>query len=123
MDLYFYLNGTLTGTDSHLVEISGWQSWTRYDNGVIFPVDWNARLHVENHGNADLIDPLIIVVINQNEYQIQKPTVKVGQSLNVDIPLADKFAAPFEGVGTVQIVLQAQGRNPIYLNRTFRLTR
>ena len=113
----------LTGTDSHLVEINGWQSWTRHDNGVLFPVDWNARLHVENHGNADLIDPLITVVINQNEYPIRKPTVRVGQSPDVDIPLADKFAAPFEGVSPVQIILQAQGRNPIYLNRTFRLTR
>ena len=123
VDLYFYLNGTLTGTDSHLVEISSWQSWTRYDNGVLFPADWTARLHVENHGDTDLIDPLITVVINQNEYPIRKPTVKVGQSLDVDIPLADKFAAPLKGVGTVQIILQAQGRNPIYLNRTFKLVR
>ena len=111
------------GTDSHLVEISSWQSWTRYDNGVLFPADWTARLHVENHGDTDLIDPLITVVINQNEYPIRKPTVKVGQSLDVDIPLADKFAAPLKGVGTVQIILQAQGRNPIYLNRTFELVR
>ena len=121
VDLYLYVNGTLTGTDSHFVDISGWQSWNRQDNGVLFPAGWNARLHIENHGDKDLIDPLIIVVIDQNEYPIRNSTVKVGQSLDVDISLADKFAAPLDGVGAFQIVLQAQGRKTIYLNRMFKL--
>ena len=121
VDLYLYVNGTLTGTDSHFVDISGWQNWNRQDNGVLFPAGWNARLHIENHGDKDLIDPLIIVVIDQNEYPIRNSTVKVGQSLDVDISLADKFAAPLDGVGAFQIVLQAQGRKTIYLNRMFKL--
>ena len=103
------------------MSILGWQSWTRHDNGVMFPAGWNARFHVENHGDTDLIDPLITVSLGQEKFSVQKSTVKVGQSLDLNIPLADKFAAPFEGVGIFHIVLQAQGRKPLYLNRTFRL--
>ena len=122
LDLYFYLNGNLTGTDgSHVVDINGWHSWIRHSNGVMFPDDWNARLHIENNGNADLIEPLITVKVGQEKFSVQKSTVKVGQSLDLNIPLAEKFAAPLKGVGTLQIILQAQGSKPIYLNRTFKL--
>lgn len=122
LDLYLYLNGNLTGTDgSHVVDISGWQSWIRRDNGVIFPADWNCRLHIENHGAEDLIAPLITVSVGKEKFSVQKSTVKVGQSLDVNIPLAEKFAAPLNGVGTLKIILQAQGRQPLYLNRTFKL--
>lgn len=121
VDLYLYLNGTLTGMDSHFIDINDWQNWNSYRNGVSFPAGWNARLHVENHGDTDLIEPLVTISIGQEKYSVQKSTVKVGHSLDVDIPLANKFAAPFNGVGSLQIVLQAQGRNPIYLNRMFKL--
>lgn len=122
IDLYLYLNETLTGLDgSHVIEINDWQSWNNYRNGVAFPADWNARLHIENHGREDLIAPLITINIGQEKYSVQKPTISIGQSIDLDIPLANKFAAPIKGVGNLQIVLQAQGRSPIYLNRTFRL--
>lgn len=122
VDLYLYLNGTLTGTDgSHIVDISDWKSWSPHSNGVLFPNGWNARLHIENHSGEDLIEPLITVSVNDDEYSVRKPSVKVGQSIDLEIPLANKFAAPLKGVGTLQIVLQAQGKNPIYLNRTFRI--
>lgn len=122
VDLYLYLNGNLTGTNhSHIIEINGWQSWSSFDNGVAFPFGWNARFHVENHSTEDLIEPLITVVVGQDEYSVRKPTIKVGQSLELDIPLAGKFAAPLKGTGHLQIILQAQGKKPIYLNRTFKL--
>lgn len=121
VDMYLYLNGAVTGTNSNFVDINGWQSWSRYDNGVTFPAGWNVRFHVENHGDTDLIDPIITVSIGQEKFSVQKSTVKVGQSLNLDIPLSGKFAAPFNGVGIFHIVLQAQGIKPLYLNRMFRL--
>lgn len=123
VDLYLYINGALTGTDSHIVDLGGWQSWTRHDNGVIFPADWSARLHIENHGTEDLIEPLITVSVGKEKFSVRKSAVKVGQALDLDIPLAEKFAAPLEGVGTLQIIFQAQGRNSIFLNRTFRLVK
>ena len=122
VDLYLYLNGTLTGTDgSHIVDISGWQNWSPHSNGVLFPSGWSARLHIENHSGENLIEPIITVSVNDEEYSVKKPSVKVGQSIDLEIPLANKFAAPLKGVGTLHIVLQAQGKNPIYLNRTFRI--
>ena len=122
VDLYFYVNGSLTGTNgSHLVEINGWQNWNSYSNGVLFPNGWNSRLHVENNSAEDLINPLITIKIGQEEYSVQKSTVKAGQSIDINIPLANKFAAPIKGVGNLQIILQMQGRSPIYLNRTFKL--
>lgn len=122
VDLYLYLNGTLTGTDgSHLVGINNWQSWSRQSNGVLFPAGWSARLHIENHGGEDLIEPLIKVIVDKEEYSIRKRTIKVGQSIDLEIPLSGKFAAPLNGVGILKIILQAQGKNPIYLNRTFKL--
>ena len=124
VDLYFYLNGKLTGTDgSHWIDINGWQNWTRHSNGVLFPVGWSGLLHVENHGDKDLIEPIITVDIGGDEFSVKKNTLKVGQSLDLNIPFAEKFAAPIKGSGHLQIILQPQGMNPIFLNRTFRLAK
>ena len=68
-----------------------------------------------------MIEPLITVSVNNDKYSVRKPSVKVGQSIDLEIPLANKFAAPLKGVGTLHIVLQAQGKNPIYLSRPFRI--
>ena len=127
MDLYFYVNGKLTGTDGsryvYIEPSDNWRNWTEYKNGVLFPENWVATFRLENNSAVDLINPVVRVMINNYEFTVQKPTVKVGHALEVEIPLAGKFAAPVKGTGHLAINVSSPGRHEMVLARTFSLVK
>ena len=119
----FYLNGELTGKE-HMVYLRGWQSWSRNSYGdYLFPPSTTARVHIENHSGKDLINPHIEINIGYEEYELDKPTIANGQSLDLSIPLGGQLASPEKGSGHLQIILYPQGEPPLFLNKTFFLTK
>lgn len=119
VELKLFLNGELTGKE-HMVYLNGWQSWARDNYGqYLFPTNWHARLHVENHSGKDLINPRIEVNIGDDEKNFDVPAIANGQSFDLEIPLGNKMASPEKGSGHLQIILQADGMPQIFLNKTF----
>ena len=119
VEFKFWLNGELTGKE-HMIYLRGWQSWTRNNYGdYLFPPNATAQLRIENHSGKDLINPHIEVNFGYDEYELDKPTIADGQSLDLTIPLGGQLASPADGSGNLQIVLYPQGEPPIFLNKTF----
>lgn len=119
VELKLFLNGELTGKE-HMVYLDNWQSWRRDNYGqFLFPDDWRARLRVENNSDKDLISPQIAVNIGEDKKKFDVPTIAKGQSFDLDIPLGNKLASPEKGSGHLQIILQAEGLQKIFLNKTF----
>lgn len=119
VEMKLFLNGELTSKE-HMVYLSGWQSWSRDNYGqILFPDAWQARLHVENHSGKDLINPRLEVNIGDAEEILDVPTIKSGQSFELEIPLGNKLASPEKGSGHLQIILSATGVPDIFLNKTF----
>ena len=119
VEFKFRLNGELTGKE-HMVYLRGWQSWARNSYGdYLFPTNATAQLRIENHSGKDLINPHIEVNFGYDEYELDKPTIANGQSLDLTIPLGGQLASPADGSGNLQIVLYPQGEPPIFLNKTF----
>ncbi|MBO4779948.1 MAG: hypothetical protein J5497_04855, partial [Selenomonadaceae bacterium] len=118
-----YLNGELTGKE-HMVYLYGWQTWRRDKYGqILFPDDWRARLHVENHSGKNLINPRLEVNIGYYEETFNLPAIENGTSLDFEIPLGNKLASPEEGSGHFQTILHAEGIPPIFLDKTFFLVK
>ena len=101
--LYLYLNGKLTKnngehTTAGKVYLSAdeCQNWQRDARGrySLFPSNWTARLTVENFTAEDFVNPRINVSFgNGNDrFYIDIPTVKAGQTFDVDIPIAGRLA-------------------------------
>ena len=123
VELNLFLNGEPTAKE-HMVYLYDWQSWSRDKYGqIIFPADWQARLHVENHSGKDLIKPSIEVNIGDYEKKFDMPAIRNGQSIDLEIPLGNKLASPEKGSGHLQIILQAEGVPQIFLNKTFFLVK
>ena len=121
VELKFFLNGSLTDK-RHTVYLRGGKNWSRDEFGqILFPADWHARLHVENHSGKDLIRPRVAVNLGKDKKKFDVPDILNGQSFDLEIPLGGKMASPEKGSGTLQIILEAQGVPQIFLNKTFRL--
>ena len=104
--LLLYINGKLSKNYSphstagyiYLTETDGYKSWQRNDKGdFLFPASWSALLKIQNFTNKDVIAPHISVSFGirrnqKSELAIDIPTVKVGQSVDVNIPLAHNTA-------------------------------
>ena len=104
--LLLYINGKLSKNYSphstagyiYLTETDGYKSWQRNDKGdFLFPASWSASLRIVNHTNKDVIAPHISVSFGirknpQNNFSIDIQTIKVGQSVDVNIPLANHSA-------------------------------
>lgn len=119
VELKLYLNGELTGKE-HMVYLSGWQSWSRDNYGqVLFPDDWQAKLHIANNSGKDLINPRLEVNIGKDKKIFNAPMIRNGQSFELDIPLGNKLASPEKGSGHLQIILSAAGVPDVFLNKTF----
>ena len=104
--LLLFINGKLSENQSRhstageifLTEADGYKNWQRNDKGdFLFPSTWSALLKIQNFTNKDVIAPRISVTFGirknqKNEFSIDIPTVKVGQSVDVNIPLANHSA-------------------------------
>ena len=109
--LYLYLNGKLTKnrgehTTAGTVYLSAdeCKNWQRNERDYsLFPTNWTARLTVENFTAEDFVNPRIDVSFGgKDEFSVDIPTVKAGQTVDVDIPIAGKHA--FRGNdGTIRI--------------------
>ena len=121
-ELSLYINGELTPNRSKhstagdiiLTDTDGWQNWKRNARGdYIFPADWMAMLRIENHTSRDLIAPHIVIEFenDDNAIAIDLATVKAGQSVDIDIPIANKPALTSDGYGQIAIALEADGED------------
>ncbi|MBR3747208.1 MAG: serine/threonine protein kinase [Selenomonadaceae bacterium] len=101
--LYLYLNGKLTKNNGEhttagkvYLSAAECQNWQRDERDYsLFPSNWTARLTVENFTAEDFVNPQIKVSFNANRedtISIDIPTVKAGQTVDVDIPIAGKRA-------------------------------
>ena len=123
VEMKLFLNGELTGKE-HMIYLRGWQNWSRDNYGqILFPNDWHAELHIENHSGKDLINPHLAVNIGRDKKNFDMPNLENGQSFDLDIPLGKKLASPEKGSGHLQIILQAEGVPQIFLNKTFFLVK
>ena len=104
--LLLYINGKLSENYSphstagyiYLTEVDGYKNWQRNDKGdFLFPANWSATLKIVNHTNKDVLSPHISITFGnrknpQNNFYIEIPTIKAGQSVDVNIPLANNIA-------------------------------
>ena len=71
-----------------------------------------------------LISPQIEINFDSDEtYTLDEPTIANGASLDLNIPLGGQLAAPLNGTGHLQVIIQAPNTPPIFFNRTFKLIR
>lgn len=100
--LYLYLNGKLTENRGehttagdvtlNAAECQNWQLDAR-GRYSLFPSNWTARLTVENFTAEDFVNPRINVSFGtKDKFSVDIPTVKAGQTVDVDIPIAGKTA-------------------------------
>ena len=104
--LLLYINGKLsenhsthsTAGEIFLTETDGYKSWQRNDKGdFLFPSTWTALLKIQNFTNKDMVAPHISVSFGirknqKSEFAIDIPTIKVGHSVDVNIPLTHNTA-------------------------------
>ena len=101
--LYLYLNGKLTKNNGEhttagkvYLSAAECQNWQRDERDYsLFPSNWTARLTVENFTAEDFVNPRIDVSFSpdrKDTISIDIPTVKAGQTVDVDIPIAGKTA-------------------------------
>ena len=100
--LLLYINGKLSENWSehstagyiYISDTDGYQNWQKNDRGsFLFPANWSALLRIQNHTNNDIINSQLNVSLGGNdEFYIEIPTIKAGQSFDVDIPIANKVA-------------------------------
>lgn len=121
IDCLFFLNGNLTeGYHIDIYERDGYKKWQQNQYGdFLFPDNWTAKLRIENHTAADLINPHITVEFDYDEMSVDKPTIKQGQSIEMDIPLNNQVASRLEGHGRISITIESEGHEPIYIDRGF----
>jgi len=122
VEFKFYLNGKLTDK-YHMVYFrpeDGWRNWPRNNYGdYLFPSSMVGRVRIDNNSDKDLINPHIEVDLGYDEYAINHPTIKAGQSVDLNIPLGGQLASPKKGNGNLNITLKAKGEPALYFNKTF----
>ena len=134
--LLLYINGKLSANHSthstageiFITEADGYKSWQRNDKGdFLFPPTWSALLKIQNFTNKDMIAPHISVSFGirknqKSEFAIDIPTIKVGQSVDVNIPLANHSALYVLGDNNIhgQLTIKLEspsGKYPILTRR------
>ena len=118
-----YINGKLsenrsphsTAGDIILNAEEVYQKWNQNSEGdYLFPNNWTAQLKIENFTNKDLITPHITADFFDEEFIIDKPTIKSGHSINVEIPIANKIALKFLGKDHYYGKFNVQIKSPSY---------
>ena len=110
-----YINGELSPNRSpHStagdIELGDeYKSWRRDDRGnYLFPADWTAKLTIENHTDRDLRNPIVKIDFDGDELIIEHADIKSGQTVDIDIPIANKPALS-DDYGQLTIALEADG--------------
>lgn len=130
--IFFYLNGVLMEnrgehTTAGDILIENYQSWKRIKikkfggEYFLFPANYTARLVIENFTDKDLITPHIEIRICDEEIFFDKPTIKSGEILNLEIPIANKHALEILGEdnihGKISILVESPSHENIVLIR------
>ena len=105
--LLLYINGKLsenssTHSTAGYIYISGtdnYQNWQRNEKGsFLFPSNWSALLRIQNHTNSDIVNSHLDVALGKSgkgrndKFSIDVPTIRAGQSLDINLPIANKVA-------------------------------
>ena len=126
--LFLYINGQLTENrgehttagDFYITE--NFQNWQliykgKYQKYLLFPANWTARLKVENFTEQNLNSPKFLVNFSGEEIFIDKPTIKSGETIYFDIPIANKRALDILGEnhfnGSISISVESPSKNII----------
>lgn len=94
-----------------------YKSWRRDGKGnYLFPADWTAALRIENHTVKKIISPRITIGFwnaPDDAITIDCADIEVGQTVDIDIALADKIALKVLGAdnihGQIAIALESAG--------------
>ena len=105
--LMLYINGKLsenssTHSTAGYIYISGtdnYQNWQRNERGsFLFPATWTASLKIQNHTNSDIVNAHLNIALGKSgkgrndKFTIDVPTIRAGQSLDINLPIANKVA-------------------------------
>ena len=120
--LSLYLNGKLNpnrsehSTAGEILISDDYTLWQRNDKGdYLFPANWTARLHIENFTAKDLLNPTVTVSFAREKISFDIPTVKSGQTFDVDIPVAGHSALKSNSHGKFSVHLKPSGGEKIPL--------
>ena len=120
--LSLYLNGKLNpnrsehSTAGEILISDDYTLWQRNDKGdYLFPANWTARLHIENFTAKDLLNPTVTVSFAREKISLDIPTVKSGQTFDVDIPVAGHSALKSNSHGKFSVHLKPSGGEKIPL--------
>lgn len=132
--LTLYINGKIsknrgphtTAGDFILSDSDGWRNWQTTSKGdILYPLNWTLQLKIENFTDRDIIDPRITCHFestgDNKEFFVDKPTIKSGQTISVELPIANKIALKFLGPNhysgklTVGFVSSSEEYNPILI--------
>ena len=120
--LSLYLNGKLSenrsehSTAGEILISDDYTLWQRNDKGdYLFPANWTARLHIENFTAKDLLNPTVTVSFAREKISLDIPTVKSGQTFDVDIPVAGHAALKSNSHGHFSIHLKPSSGEKIPL--------
>ncbi|MBR2179747.1 MAG: serine/threonine protein kinase [Selenomonadaceae bacterium] len=124
--LLLFINGKLsenssTHSTAGYIYISGtdnYQNWQRNDKGdFLFPSNWTALLRIQNHTNSDIINSHLNVSLGKSgkgrndKFSVDVPTIRAGQSLDINLPIANKVALYVLGSnnihGNIEIFLRS----------------
>ena len=124
--LLLYINGKLsenssTHSTAGYIYISGtdnYQNWQRNERGsFLFPATWTASLKIQNHTNSDIINAHLNVSLGKSgkgrndKFTVDVPTIRAGQSLDINLPIANKVALYVLGSnnihGNIEIFLRS----------------
>ena len=126
--LFLYINGQLTEnrgehtTDGDFYITENFQNWQliskgKYYKWLLYPANWTARLKVENFTEQDLISPKFLVNFSGEKIFIDKPTIKSGESVYIEIPIANKRALDILSEnhfnGSISISVESPSKNII----------
>lgn len=120
--IYFYLNGKITenrsehSTAGEIILPKNYKTWQQNERGeILFPENFTAKIAIENFTEKDLITPKIIIDINDEKIFYDKPTIKSGQKIDFEIPIAKKIALRRNNHGEIYISLESPSHEKIPL--------
>ena len=121
---YFYLNGKLMDKyhDIYISDKDNWKTWKQNRYGDFrFPDDWQATLRIVNQSKNDLIDPHVTIEFKNYKYSMDKPTLKAGRSMEINIPLGGRVASRLSGSESLEITIDSKNADipRLYLIKDF----
>lgn len=118
-EIFLYINGELSPNRSAhstagdlILAAADVENWQRDSKGnLLFPADWTAKLTIQNHTARDLRNPLVKLDFDDEEIIIEHGDIKAGQTVDIDLPIANKPALSGDDYGQLSIELAADGED------------